>query len=179
MKKIQFDYCSEMVDYLGELLEEKDGVSIYCDYNIAVELLDYVHPDEFNDFDIDDLDESCDEYLVGKVDNVYFGIQKARNDNDELLYCENDYVVILDYIVDDEELDNFYGEVETCLVDFYEYDMEDEDELAEYNYDDEDETCDCIECTLNRYVEKISSLGLVCPHCVKECLESFMEEILD
>lgn len=52
-------------------------------------------------------------------------------------------------------------------------------ELAEYNYEGYDYSCDCIECVTNKYVERISSLGLVCPHCVRECLESFVEEILD
>jgi hypothetical protein len=149
MKTIKFDYCSEMLDYLGKLVEEKENISIYCDYNTAIELLDYVDYEAFEEFDIEDLDEDCDEYFFGKVGNYYCGIQKARRDNGELLQCENDYVVILDYIFDREELDSFYGDIDTYLVDFCEDDLDDEDyELAEYNYD---EKCDgdCEHCEQN------------------------------
>jgi hypothetical protein len=173
MKQIQFDYCSEMVEYLGELLEEKDNVSIYCDYNIAVELLEYVYPEDFEEFNIEDLDESCDEYYFGKVKNSYCGIQKARMDNGELLYCENDYVVILDYIVDDEELDKFYGDVEACLVDFYEYDLE-----FENNEDLEENNCDCIECILDFYRDRILEVA-PCPECTREVLAEFLCCVID
>lgn len=51
-----------------------------------------------------------------------------------------------------------------------------ENELVEYNYD---ESCECLDCLINRYTERIANLGVVCPHCVKEALEQMVGEMME
>ena len=69
-----------------------------------------------------------------------------------------------------------YIKIENALEEDFEDDYD--DELVEYNYDDDDyEQCDCADCMIDRYVERISNLGLICPCCAREILVSFYDEV--
>jgi hypothetical protein len=82
------------------------------------------------------------------------------------------------YLCDGQEiLPESYYALEADLEEDFEDDVDYDEELTEYNYDEE--PCSCVDCTIDRYVEKISNLGLVCPHCVREALEQMVDEILD
>lgn len=85
----------------------------------------------------------------------------------ECFICDGQYILPDTYYTLEEELE---------LEEYMDFEDDYTGELAEYNYD---EPCDCVDCTIDRYVDKISSLGLVCPHCIRECLESFVDELLD
>jgi len=55
------------------------------------------------------------------------------------------------------------------------------EELNFSDYDDEDDGCDCVDCTIDRYVEMIYELAndQICPGCVHDVLESFFETMVD
>ena len=55
------------------------------------------------------------------------------------------------------------------------------EELNFSDYDDEDDGCDCVNCTIDRYVEMIYELadGQICPGCAHDVLESFFETMVD
>lgn len=50
-------------------------------------------------------------------------------------------------------------------------------ELAEYNYDEEPTECQCIDCILERYVERMQEVAFGCPHCIREILLDLVKEI--
>jgi hypothetical protein len=52
-----------------------------------------------------------------------------------------------------------------------------EDELAEYNYDNEPSECQCIDCILERYIERLQEVGIICPCCAREILLDLIREI--
>jgi len=65
---------------------------------------------------------------------------------------------------------------------FFEMDREKEIEneklkLEEDNIDDDQ--CDCIECTLDRYVKEIQEINGGCPGCIREVLQGFLCEIVE
>lgn len=52
------------------------------------------------------------------------------------------------------------------------YEVNPEERLQEDECDDEE--CDCIDCTLDRYVARIQEINGGCPCCIKEVLADFL-----
>ena len=55
------------------------------------------------------------------------------------------------------------------------------EELNFSDYDDEDDDCDCVNCTIDRYVEMIYELadGQICPICLRDIMCDFFETMVD
>ena len=66
---------------------------------------------------------------------------------------------------------------EPCSEDYFNEMFE---ELNFSDCDDECDYCDCVNCTIDRYVEMIYELanGQICPGCVHDVLESFFDTMV-
>jgi len=71
--------------------------------------------------------------------------------------------------------------------DDYFYEMEIENKLEndkllkqiEIEEEDECDGCNCVECTILKYVEIIQDMTGCCPHCLEEILTNYMMDIID
>ena len=65
---------------------------------------------------------------------------------------------------------------------FYELDQEKEIEinkLKEAIEIEEDDFCDCVECTIERYVEELQEITGGCPGCIRDVLMEFFCDIVE
>jgi hypothetical protein len=140
LKNINYSTYSNLIDALLETINKNENVSIYCDYELANELLQNVNLSDYEDSTVE-LDEDIDEYYFSKFKDVYCGVEKARCETGQhkgnLKYDEADYIILFAPIVEslDEVLEAVNADKELLLVNYEEYDL-DED------LEDTDE-CDC------------------------------------
>lgn len=85
-----------------------------------------------------------------------------------------------DEMEEDDEVDNYEEDVfdiEGCKgCEAYQECLEKYEESFE---DKEEFECDCIDCTLDRYVAKIQEINGGCPHCIREVLSEFLVVVVD
>jgi len=85
------------------------------------------------------------------------------------------------YFINGEEFssEEYFSEMELESEEVEE--EEDEDLYDDSDEDDDFEECDCVRCRaediMDGYVERLQ--GLFCPHCIKEVLVDFLEELID
>ena len=96
-----------------------------------------------------------------------FSINTYFDDQDGSFVAENYF--INGEQVSEEEYDAVIEEFEG------EEDFENEVDTCECENDD----CDCLECTLDYFVEQIQEINGGCPGCIREVLESFLDTIVD
>ena len=51
--------------------------------------------------------------------------------------------------------------------------------LKECEFEEDDDCCDCLECTLDYFVERIQETGCECEGCIRQVLVEFLCEIVD
>jgi hypothetical protein len=186
MKTIKLDKYSELVDEVLDLLELKNEVSIFCDYELASLILELIDEDDFKETSIK-LDNNIEEYYVNKCFDTLF-INPARSDygeyNGKLLSNESSSIFIVEDTIEDiNEVISAYGNSNSIvLLEYNEYDLDelydDCDSCCGCEDDDEEFECDCLDCTVERYKNMIlKTLG--CPNCIEEILKDFVCNIVD
>lgn len=177
MKNITFDTYSELIDECLELLESKDSIAIYADETLATEILEMTTLSDYKEHKVE-FSGDVDTYLISKIGNEFFCIEPAvfteGTHIGEYKYAEPDYMILFaDAVINNyEEIVKIYeGDIQTIFMDYDEFDLDDED------FEEEDE-CDCPECTVLKFTEKIlESCGR--PECIENILKEFLGTIID
>jgi hypothetical protein len=107
--------------------------------------------------------------LIKKINYDDEGIYDVSYFNNGREISFEDYIRIENALEEDfeDDYDECDGDCENC-------------EFEECTYDGEnglEQPCNCADCMIDRYVEEISDLGLICPHYAREVLVSFYDEV--
>ena len=172
MKNINYDYYSEMVEFLLDEIIDHDSISVIADTELTSDLCEELDKVLYIE---SEMNSDCDIYLLSRIpdyedkgDIIYVEPMIRK---DKMLSTEDDLIYVQGYLLDlYEDLEDKLEAYEIASVDFDEYD---EDEECEEN------ECDCIECTLDKYVEQIQEINGGCPHCIRLVLEDFLGCIVD
>lgn len=136
MKTVVYDKLSDLIDDVLKTIDDKDNLSIFCDYELAFEILQSIDLTVFENTLIE-LDSEVDEYYIGKVGTNFFGIEKARcesgNYNGKLKLVEADYILIFTDAVErfDEVTEALYPFKDMWVIDYDDYDLYDDDFIVE------------------------------------------------
>lgn len=106
-----------MFDYVLFLFNKYKNISVVCYKDLAQKIHDetFVSQVKFKDVMVNFI-PYVNEYIVSKIDKSAFIIEPAKNENNEWIYVENDYIVVCIDNITNEEIETLYLETNTLYV---------------------------------------------------------------
>lgn len=176
MIKKRFQKHKDIMDYVIGLFQEKNNISILCDYEDACVLRDIMSDTYFKEEYIE-MNNTKDEYIVSRIGNDGFYIEPIIRE-DKMIYGEDNCLVVMEYLIYEHEdiLDYFDGD-EVIVVGLENQEGECEEccntENAFYGM-----ISDLIENTMEDTMEELDEVR-PCEDCTREILLGLLTKGID